>query len=515
MNQYVFEPVKPVVETKFGKLRGVTYGDVNIFLGVKYATARRFHMPEEQEPWEGVKNAYAHGPVAPLMGGHNPFDIYRGLHLLQVEREDCQNLNIWAPKTLNGEKKPVFVWMHGGGFFGGNAFEEYSFDGFNLAHYGDIVFVSINHRLNILGHFNLAAYGEEYKNSVNAGIADLVAALKWIHENIAAFGGDPNNVTLCGHSGGGAKVCSMFQIEEAKDYFSRGICMSGVVPKQEADPEDSVAIAAATLKELNIGDDEVDKVCDVPLNELIDAANRAAKSLGMRSAAFVFAPMHNDWYYGLPNEAGWAPYSIEKPMMFGTVLGEFPRVRLTPEQKEAMTEADKIAFMKEQYGDKAEELIDLFRKAYPSHDIIDLPYTDLTFRIPTRNTAIAKSKLSPDNTWVYLCSYDTIEDGNVPMWHGGDVCYAFMNEDRVFVLNEAIYGQKLSQIFSTSFLNFIKYGDPNNKYLPVWKPLTEDHHYTMIIDRECELADGHDDKLVDLLNDLGLTFNPAANAKRK
>jgi para-nitrobenzyl esterase len=210
MNQFVFDPIKPVVDTKFGKLRGVTYGDVNIFMGVKYAEAKRFHMPVEQQSWEGVKNAYTYGPISMQMMPPNPPPYYRGLHMLQKQSEDCQNLNIWAPKTMNGEKKPVLVWMHGGGYFAGSALEEYSFDGFNLAHYGDIVFVSVNHRLNILGHLNLADYGEEFKNSVNVGIADLVAALKWIHENIAAFGGDPENVTIIGHSAAAEKynVCT-------------------------------------------------------------------------------------------------------------------------------------------------------------------------------------------------------------------------------------------------------------------------------------------------------------------
>ena len=503
MNQYVFDPVKPVIETKYGKLRGVTYGDVNIFMGVQYATARRFHQPEEPEKWEGVKDAFLHGPVSLLMEIHRPFNLYRGIHLLQIEREDCQNLNIWAPKTLNGEKKPVFVWMHGGGFFAGNAFEEYSFDGFNLAHYGDIVFVSINHRLNIVGHFNLEEYGEKYHNSVNCGIADLVLALRWVHENIAAFGGDPENVTICGHSGGGAKVLSMYQIEETKDYFQRGICMSGVVPKQEAEREKSRALAAETLKLLGIAAENVDDVCDVPFDELVAAAKQAAKNIGVPNPAFLFAPMRNEWYAGLPSEGDFAEFSKDKPTLFGTTLGEFPRVRLTEAEKAAMTEDDKIAFLKERYGDLAEEMMAEFRKAYPSHDILDLAYTDITFRVPTRKAAMLKAAKSPENTWVYLCSYNCPEDGWIPMWHGGDVAYAFMNEDRVYVLNEAIYGQKMSEIFSTTFLNFIKTGNPNNKYLPKWEPFTTEHHYAMIIDRESELREAHDERLTELIEKSG------------
>ena len=132
MSQYAFDPIKPVVETKYGQLRGIRYGDVDMFMGVKYADAKRFQRPVEPEPWEGVKNAYVYGPISPQMGDPSPFPMYRGLLLLQKEGEDCQNLNIWAPADKGDGKKPVFVWIHGGGFMAGNAMEEYSFDGFNL-----------------------------------------------------------------------------------------------------------------------------------------------------------------------------------------------------------------------------------------------------------------------------------------------------------------------------------------------------------------------------------------------
>ena len=224
-------------------------------------------MPVEQQSWEGVKNAYTYGPISMQMMPPNPPPYYRGLHMLQKQSEDCQNLNIWAPKTMNGEKKPVLVWMHGGGYFAGSALEEYSFDGFNLAHYGDIVFVSVNHRLNILGHLNLADYGEEFKNSVNVGIADLVAALKWIHENIAAFGGDPENVTIIGHSGGGGKVQCMYQIEEAA-LTSSGYCSERCRRNGEARMRTAGRALKAILDELGITKDNIDKLYEVPYDEL-------------------------------------------------------------------------------------------------------------------------------------------------------------------------------------------------------------------------------------------------------
>lgn len=510
MNQYTFEIQKPVVQTKFGQLRGVTYGDVNIFMGIPYARAKRFHMPEEPQAWTGIKNAYTYGPITPQMMPPNPPPYYRGLHMLQKQGEDCQNLNIWAPKTLNGEKKPVFVWMHGGGYFAGNALEEYSFDGFNLAHYGDVIFVSINHRLNILGHLNLADYGEEFSNSVNVGIADLVGALKWIHENIAAFGGDPENVTLCGHSGGGGKVQCMYQLEEAATYFQRGIVLSGALKGSlEMSDHDSRQIAKSILEELGITRETIEKIYEVPYEELVAAYRKAAPKLREAGVNCNWSPVPNDYFPGFPGTVGFAPGSADKPIIYGSTLGEFANVPLDTDEKMAMTEEEKLRFLRERFGSQADHLIDLFRKAYPTHDILDLAYMDSMVRIPTAATALEHAKNNKDNTYVFLAAYCAPENGWIPLWHGGEVCYIFMNEDKVFVLNEPVYGQKLANIFSTLVLNFTKYGDPNNKYLPKWEPMSAVHHHTMIIDRECICKEGHDEELVALFDQTSpkISFN--------
>ncbi len=494
MNPYVFEPIRPVVQTKFGKLRGVTYGDINIFMGVEYAKAKRFHMPEEPQTWEGIKDAYRHGPIAMQVLAPNTFSYYRGLHMLELQSEDCQNLNIWAPKTLNGEKKPVFVWIHGGGFFGGNAFEEISFDGFNLAHHGDVIFVSINHRLNVLAHMNLEEYGEEFKNSGNAGIADLVAALKWIHENIAAFGGDPGNVTICGHSGGGGKVQCLFQIEEAAPYFQRGICLSGA-RYGDLYPANTEEISRATTKavmnELGITRENIEKVYDVSFADLAKACKKVSNPL-------AWAPVPNAYFPGFPADAGLMPFSKGKPVIYGSTLGEFPMVKLTAEEKAAMTEDDRIDFLKKRFGKDADRLMALFRKAYPDHDILDLAYADSSRRIAAVKSAYSHTAAGCENVYLFLASYCVPEDGRIPIWHGGEVAYIFMNEDKVLVLNEAVYGQKYGQILSTMVLNFVKYGDPNNKYLPKWETVSEEQNNTMIIDQVCRNVAHHDDELMEL-----------------
>ena len=494
MTPYIFEKERPIVNTKYGKLRGVTFGGVNIFMGVEYGKAKRFHMPEEVEPWEGIKDAYQHGPIAVQLNPTNPFKYYRGLHMLEKQSEDCQNLNIWAPKAEKGAKIPVFVWMHGGGFFAGNAFEEISFDGFNMAYNGNIIFISINHRLNIFGYLDLEEYADDLWNSGNAGTADLVMALKWIHENIEEFGGDPNNVTICGHSGGGGKVQCMYQIEECVPYFQRGICLSGARAASaypNMDRENSIKTAKALMDELGITKENIDKVYEIPTEELVAAAGRIGGARGCN-------PVQNDYFPGFPTLTKLMPFSVDKPIIYSSTLGEMPVCKLTAEEKEAMSEEQKVEYLKTLYGDATEEMLKLFKEAYPNHDTIDLGYYDSRCRSAVVQSAEAHLKAGAKNVRMMLCAYDVPEDGYIPIWHGGEVAYIFQTERYVLCLNEEKYGQQYANTLTTLVINYVKTGDPNCEYLPQWDVATLDKMNTMIIDQEPVLKAGFDDKLVEL-----------------
>lgn len=213
MAQFHYDDV-PVLETTGGKLKGYFYNGEYIFKGIPYAYADRFQMPKETA-WEGVKDVTSYGFVCPLMAKDTPNAELMVPHRYWPQDEHCQNLNIWT-KTLDSEKKlPVIVWLHGGGYFAGSSIEQTAYDGFNMCMNGDVVVVSINHRLNILGYLYLSPFGEKYANSGNAGHADMVAALRWIHNNIALFGGDPANVTIFVQSGDGMKVADLMQITDA------------------------------------------------------------------------------------------------------------------------------------------------------------------------------------------------------------------------------------------------------------------------------------------------------------
>ena len=198
----------PIVETGAGKVRGVVQGGTHIFRGVPYgastAGSNRFMPPRKPEPWTGVREAFQNGPTAPQLGS-SPNALILNHKEPAVQGEDCLVINVFTPGVNDGRKRPVMVWLHGGGFASG-AGSAHAFDGTYLARSGDVVVVSVNHRLNIFGYLYLAdAGGDKYADSGNAGLLDIVAVLEWVRENIAHFGGSPGNVTIFGQSGGGSK----------------------------------------------------------------------------------------------------------------------------------------------------------------------------------------------------------------------------------------------------------------------------------------------------------------------
>ena len=242
---------EPVVQTKAGKLRGFRIDGVYAFHGVKYADAKRFQQPEPVQPWEGIKNALAYGYVCPMLKQDEPNNELMVPHRYWPLDENCQYLNIWTKSLDPSAKKPVLVWLHGGGFAAGSSIEHIAYEGENMSRYGDVVVVSLNHRLNILGYLDLSPFGEKYANSGNAGSADMVAALQWIHDNIAGFGGDPDNVTLFGQSGGGMKVWTLMQTPAADGLFHKGIVQSGCIDGVlDLSKSDGTAIVTALMQAL-------------------------------------------------------------------------------------------------------------------------------------------------------------------------------------------------------------------------------------------------------------------------
>ena len=255
--QFNFDDL-PVVETKRGKLRGYQSEGTYIFKGIPYAKAQRFQQPVAVDPWEGVKEATSYGFVCPMLQQDNPQGELLVPHRYWPQNENCLNLNIWTQTLEKGAKKPVLVWIHGGAFSMGSSIEQKAYNGENMSKYGDVVVVSVNHRLNILGYLDLSQYGEKYADSANMGQEDLIAALSWVQENIEAFGGDKENVTVFGQSGGGMKISALLQMPKADGLFQKGIIMSGVAGDlMTYSTKDSTPLIQALLNELGLKEDEV------------------------------------------------------------------------------------------------------------------------------------------------------------------------------------------------------------------------------------------------------------------
>ena len=499
---------KPIVQTKAGKLRGLIAEDTYIFRGIQYATAKRFHMPEPVEPWEGVKNASVYGYVCPELSRGNVGGDYVVRHVFYPQDEDCLSLNIWTQSLDENAKKPVLFWLHGGGYSAGSSIEHYAYDGEEMSKFGDVVVVTINHRLNVLGYLDLSAYGEEYKYSGNLGQADIVAALQWVKENIAAFGGDPDNVTIFGQSGGGGKVTTLMQMPAADGLYHRAIVMSGVFRKTSTGKEEAAAakkLAAKVLEYAGIAPDEVQKLEEISYHDLAEAAVKASAEV---SAGWSPVP-DGEYYVGYPFEVGFRKETAHIPLMVGSVISEFggfsdPRA---VGSKHDWSEELKLELIRGRLGDNAEKAIELFKKAYPHKNTADLLQIDGMVRGASAAYAKLRAETCSGKVFNYLyCLEMAFNEGTIPC-HNADIPYVFHNAEYL----EAFYipgvSEKVQDIVCGTYVNFARNGDPNGEGIPVWEPVVGDNGATMLYDVESKCVCGHDKELVDLLP--AFRFRPA------
>ena len=265
-----------LVQTVYGTVCGYIEDGIYTFKGIDYAKADRFEAPQDPDPWEGVQTVLYYGNQchqAPRFTWKDDCEAFLYQWDDGVQSDDCLNLNVWTAGINDGKKRPVMVWLHGGGYAMGASSELPFYDGTNLAK-KDVVLVSINHRLNILGYMDLSEFGEKYKYSGVAGVMDMVKALEWVKKNIAGFGGDPDNVTIFGQSGGGGKVNILLGTPSAKGLFHRGIIESGSMTSLMA-PQTSRDMARAIVGKLGLDEKTIDKIQSIPYSELLAAATDA------------------------------------------------------------------------------------------------------------------------------------------------------------------------------------------------------------------------------------------------
>ena len=484
------------VKTAEGLLRGFCLDDIYTFHGIKYADAERFQAPRAPAAWEGVKEATNYGYICPVSGEPMPTGELLIPHRFWPANEHCQYLNIWTPTLSPDAKKPVMVWLHGGGFANGSSIEQVAYEGDALAAFGDVVVVTLNHRLNILGYLDMSSFGEKYANSVNAGMADIVEALRWIRRNIAAFGGDPNNVTLFGQSGGGGKISALLQIPAAEGLFHKAILMSGIFEGGPRKTVDHREFILDMMAELHIPESEPEQLERVPYVFLMRAFNKVAlRKFREEQKLINWGPEANDWYLGDPMEVGFSDFAKTVPTMAGTVIAEFGMGPAAPDT-DKLSRKEKRALAAQPFGEEGKRVLKLFDKAYPRKDVLLLQKLDIGARLATTKFIEEKARVSSADNFLYLFALDFDVDGPRPAWHCSDIPFVFHNTARVPCANIRGVTDKLEKVMCGAWVGFARSGDPG------WKPYSDEAKGTMVFDRHSRLRLNYDRELIETIHSL-------------
>jgi para-nitrobenzyl esterase len=492
-----------------GIAEGVVNNGIISYKGIPYAHAERFQRPMDPEPWEGVRLFDTYGQMSSQGGmmGFGNQDRNMG--------DDCQNLNIWTPGVNDGKKRPVMVWLHGGGFESGSS-NDATTDGEALSKQGDVVVVTVNHRLNIIGFLDLSAYGDKFRHSGNSGVIDIIAALHWIQKNIEAFGGDPNNITLFGESGGGAKIIVLAASPFAKGTFQRGIIESGAVESlgmRVTEGSAAKLVAETLLKKLNLTPDQVDELITMPYDKLNAAGNEVlrevATKLGLKDG--FLNPGNMSWGPTVDGEFlleqpvtdHTATQSHEIPLMIGTNYSEMAGMTAMFNQdfqtnnKTTWSEEQKREKLEEKFGNQTDEIIKAFKKAYPERPAIDVLYIDTWIRSNSLKYLGIRAKEGGAPVYSYMFNYETNPLMGVP--HTAEIAYVFNNLGKNPMMGAATSEAKeVANVMSQAWINFARTGNPSQPGLE-WEPFTKDKRATMVFDKKSELKIAYDDELMQLL----------------
>ena len=494
-------------DTTLGRVRGYVLRDVYHFLGMPYGAdtsgANRFMPPRSPEPWDDVFPAVWWGNSAP----QNMENRYAYRYQAFADHwnyddvgENCLAINVWTPGYGDGRKRPVMVWLHGGGFTNGNGIEQDGYNGENLSRFGDIVFCSLNHRLGPLGYTNLAGVGgEEYAASGNVGMLDLVAALTWIRDNIERFGGDPGNVTIMGQSGGGVKVTTLTAMPSAKGLFHKAVVLSGA-SLYAGDKDHSEGLGAYVLREAGLTPSRVDGLHQLPWLQYNDIATRASRRYnaeargafeGMRRG---FSPVVDGHvlpqhpYYPEPT-----PYAADIPMLICSTFNE-----MSPSRDNAALEHVTLEEVAENLreragfgpglGDRARDVVDAYARVFPDKRPIEIWSLIASNRKNTVALADAKAKQAAPVYVAWFGWQPPNFDGRQRAFHCSDICFWFYNTD--LMLTHTGGGRRpraLSEKMAGTLLQFMRTGDPNGGGLPPWPRYASQTGETMVLDDASEV----------------------------
>lgn len=484
-----------IVETSYGKLRGAQGTGVISFKGIPYAAdtsgKNRFMPPRPPAKWAGVRDALEYGdrcPQARRPGGSNQPPAGKPPHY----GENCCVLNIYTPGTSSTAKRPVMFYIHGGGFSGGSG-DTPQVEGSNLARFGDVVVVTVNHRLNIFGYGNLGYLGSEFADAGNAGQLDLIAALRWVRTNIRAFGGDPERVTIFGESGGGAKIVALAVTPAAKGLYRNTINMSGAGAFFLRTPDQTQHVTDELLKVLGVGKGDVRRLQEIPAEQLFAAHSQSLANLKADQARplidkrnIICAPLSRE---------GLALQTALPGIMSCTATEATPWLlrdrRNLQVDKDEVTRRVKAQF---KFDDaKARSVVDAYLATDPQQSAWDLLVniaSDAMMRTPMLRVAEAKSAVGGQP--VYFCDFAWKSSAEGGIWggpHGVDVPFAFGNtaSERLVAGSEQT-AREASKNLMSAYVAFARNGTPNNAAMPEWTPYSPATRKSMVIDSSCQLA---------------------------
>ena len=472
----------PVVETAQGRVRGLNIAGVRTFKGVRYGAdtsgKNRFMPPQPPAKWAGIRDVFDYGQFSPQM----PLPNIPG-----AMGEDCLVVNIWTPTTDRSAKLPVLVHLHGGALvlFSGNS---PAYDGEKLARYGQCVFVTVNHRLGLFGALNLAAHSSAFPNSGQAGMMDIVAALKWVQDNIAGFGGDPSRVLVFGQSGGGEKTLILMAMPSAKGLFQRaGVMSSGLLRLPSA--EKAQSRSALLLKTLGVEKGDHAALQTMSMEHLL-TAEAALGSNGLFDPSIDGAVIPSQ-----PFESSAPAVSADVPLIISTTLDERAYLLTNYDLDEAGLRAH---IAKRLGAARADEVLALYRDEdpYSTPFLIQARFdTDEAFRKPMYVMAERKAELAAKGgapVWSYLWKRPSVSfGGRYGALHLADLGPS-LHDLRDRMDSKAVNGTdgavlRLTDQLSSSWVAFAATGDPNNKTIPHWAPYRVPDRTTMVFDQEAHV----------------------------
>jgi para-nitrobenzyl esterase len=500
-----------VADTQYGKVRGYKLRGIYYFLGIPYGAdtsgANRFMPPQKPKPWTDVYPAIWWGNTAPQNMENRYADKYASFRdhwNYDDVSEDCLRINVFTPAIKDGQKRPVMLWLHGGGFTNGNGIEHDGYNGENFARFGNAVFCSVNHRLGPLGYSNLAGVGgEKFAASGNVGMLDIVAALEWIRDNIADFGGDPGNVTIMGQSGGGAKVCLLTAMPSARGLFHKAVVLSGASVRA-AEKDYTEKLGLYVLKEAGLTPAQIGKLQEMSWKDYYGIATKAQQKLsaempsgGMMGRGFspfvdgVVLPQH-------PYAPEAAPTAVDVPMIICSTMNE-QSPSWSDATLETITLNQVVEKVKERagfgagFGDKAKDVVDAYVKAFPGRKPVEIWSMVSSNRQSVVALADAKSKQRAPVYVSWFCWQPPLFDNRMRAFHCVDICFWYYNTD--LMLSHTGGGarpRKLAEKMTGYLLQFMRKGDPNGSDLLKWAQYSSEKGETMILDDVCEVKNDPD-----------------------